>query len=369
MGAIHAGLFLLTFYLFLPLVAELSIVPRVVALLLVLATFTDVMYVSYFNSLYMDTAAFLFLLLSIVLFLRALYWKRASDRYMLVVSLVLLITSKTQHYPMGILIAVLLAWKGALLTATRSRGFAALSALVALGAAVFSSQSSPKIYPTQGCYSLIFFYLLPTSTNVEKELADLGLDESYKKYIGSSAYSGDSGLQYPEFTSAFARRMSYPRLAWFFLKRPSEALRVAIFSLGQAGRQRPSFGNFDVSAGKPPMAQSHSFALWSGFKARLFGGHGERYLVCSILLMLGVPTLAVIRRKSLPEGIPAAIAMLAAMTATELTIASLADALDYQRHFFIGNTLMDVLLISGLVLLMVTIRDQGSQSLPIVRDY
>jgi len=59
MGAVHAALFLFTFYLFLPLVRSLTLVHRWGILLVVLLIFTDVMYVSYFNSLYMDTAALL----------------------------------------------------------------------------------------------------------------------------------------------------------------------------------------------------------------------------------------------------------------------------------------------------------------------
>jgi len=66
MGAVHAALFLLAFYLFLPLVRLLSMALRLVVFFVVLLIFTDVMYVSYFNSFYMDTAALLFLLLSVV---------------------------------------------------------------------------------------------------------------------------------------------------------------------------------------------------------------------------------------------------------------------------------------------------------------
>ena len=351
MGAVHAAVFLLSVYLLLPLVKSLSQTLRLLILSSALLMFTDVMYISYFNSLYMDTAAFLFLLLATVLFLRALFWRKQADCWSLVVSLVFLITSKTQHYPLGLLAAVLLAWKGRLLTPTFSRSFAVLSTFLMLAATIFSYRASAPIYPTQGCYTVIFFRLLPKANNAQQDLVDLGLDGTYQQFIGSNAYSENSGLRDPEFVSTFARKISYPRLGWFFVTHPEEALRMIIYSMGQAGYQRPDFGNFDVSAGQPPFAQSHSFAIWSKFKAREFAERGLRYLSYSVLLIFGVPVLAVVRRHSLPQGIPEGIVALSAIAAVELLVASLADAMDYQRHFFIFNTLTDLLLLSAAILL------------------
>ena len=57
LGAVHAGVFLLAFYRLLPLVRSFRPVLRWGVLLLILVAFTDVMYVSYFNSKNRDSKA------------------------------------------------------------------------------------------------------------------------------------------------------------------------------------------------------------------------------------------------------------------------------------------------------------------------
>src|SRR5689334_17130260 len=221
MGAVHAGVFLLAFSRLLPLVRPLGPMLRWVVPLIILFFLADAMYVSYFNSFYMDTAAFLFLLLAAVSFLRALRWQRPADRWLFVVSAVFLITSKTQHFPLGIPIALLLAWKGGLLIPGRSWWFRTLSVTSVLAATVFSAQrGTPSYYPALGSYTVIFFELLPKSKNVVSDLKELGLDESYQRFVGTHAYSKDAGMRDQQFAETFARKATYARLGMFFLKHP-----------------------------------------------------------------------------------------------------------------------------------------------------
>jgi hypothetical protein len=185
---------------------------------------------------------------------------------------------------------------------------------------------------------------------VTNDLKDLGLDQSYKRYVGTNAYSGDAGMRDPQFQDAFERKMSYARIALFLVKHPGRALDVALARMDRAGLQRPYLGNFDRLAGFPEYTKTRSFAVWSGLKARLFGLHGERYLLYSILLAIGVAVFALARKESLPPGIPAAVCTVAAMTMIELLVASFADALDPERHFSLFAMLTDVLLICGVCL-------------------
>src|SRR5258708_17663865 len=71
-GAVHAALYLLAFYLALPLMRGLSVIRRVILMAAIVAILGDVMYVSALSSFYMDTTAWIFLCLGVVLYLRAL---------------------------------------------------------------------------------------------------------------------------------------------------------------------------------------------------------------------------------------------------------------------------------------------------------
>jgi hypothetical protein len=357
MGVIHAAIFLLAFYLLLPLLRSFTLASRAIVLVLILCVFTDVMYISYFNTLYMDTAALLFLLLAVVSFLRALRWQKAADRWLFVVSAVLLITSKTQHYPLGVPVAVLLAWSGGLLVQGRGRLFRTLSVIVVTAATAFSDlRETPTFYPAMGAYTVIFSELLPKSKDISGDLQQLGLDDSYRRYIGTNAYSSDAGFRAPEFQEAFSQRPFYAYLAWFLLRHPSRALDVTVARLDRAGLQRPYLGNFERTAGFPEYARSRAFAAWSGLKAALFGLHGGRYLIYSFGLVIAVVANAIARRQTLPAGIPAAICALGAMTLLELLVASFADALDPERHYSLFSALTDLLVICGVCLVVVALR-------------
>src|SRR6202034_4123435 len=94
MGLVHSALFLAAFYLFLPLLDDAPRVLRRLMSGLALLIFGDVMYVAYLNSYYTDVAAYLFLLLTAVLALRTIRWRRRSDAILLVAASLMLVTSK-----------------------------------------------------------------------------------------------------------------------------------------------------------------------------------------------------------------------------------------------------------------------------------
>src|SRR5439155_8013399 len=109
-------------------------------------------------------------------------------------------------------------------------------------------------------------------------------------------------------------------------------------------------GNYDKRAGFAEYAQTRAFTVWSGLKARAFGRHGGRYLLYSLFLALAPALFAIVRRKRLPPGIPEAMVALAAMALIALLVASLADALDAERHYSLFSALIDLLLICGVSL-------------------
>jgi hypothetical protein len=348
MGLVHTAVFLVTWWLLLPLVQGLPRARRYVLLGLAAAMFTDVMYVEYFNSFFMDAASLLFLLLAVVAYLRATRWQRATDRWILVLAVAMLVTSKTQHFLLALPFAALMAWKGHLLTPGFGRKFRTRAVVVILAAGAFSARSAPSNYPAFGQYTAVFFQILPKTPDVDQALADLGLEESDRQYVGTQAYGVDAGLRDPEFTARFQREFSYGTLGRFFLTHPFDALRSIEDRLAEAGAQRSVRGNFPSTAGLPEFAKSERFALWSGFKARVFENHGRVYLIYALLLALGVPLAAMRWKHRLPQGTAEGAAALALMLVIEMTITGLADGLDAARHLLVFAALTDILLLAGI---------------------
>jgi hypothetical protein len=344
-GLIHALLLLTAWALFLPLLEPMPGWARIGLSVTTLFFFGDVAYVSYLNSFYMDVSALLFLLLSVVLFLRILRRHRDLDVVLLVTSCLLLAGSKPQHALLGLAIAVLFAVHRNILWPRQPVVSLASGVAIAMAAILTLVFGSPAQYQAAGVFTEIFYQILPHAKDVDRSLADLGLDSLEKRNIGKHAYSEGASIGDPAVAADFRRRMSYSRLAFFFLTHPRDAYVALHTSLSEAGGQRPGLGNFDSHSGMKPRQESQAFALWSRCKGVLFVHRGTRYLLCFCLLILGCAGLAVAQGGTLPGGAVAGVVVLSAMALMELAVSSLADALDSVRHHLLFYAHCDVMIL------------------------
>lgn len=352
MGFVHGLLFVLAVYLLEDLLKDVGGWRWYVVWIAITIGFGDVMYVSYFNSVYMDAAAYLFLLLAVVRFLRAVARGRRTDSVWLVICVALLLLSKSQHAILGVWISPLFAFFGGGLWPGNGRLFAIVSATIVAATALVGAKLVPFDYAAHGYYSVIFSQILPYSTNVKADLEALGLDESYARFVGTHAYSAGSGFRDPAFADVFMQRTSYSRVGWYFLTHPRDAYLALNTSLGEGGRQRPPMGNFERSAQFPQSSEAQEFAAWSNAKRALFHGHGVRYGSCFVLTAVLMCWIATAQRKTLPTVLVAGVYAMAGMGITEMLIASLADAIDVTRHYLIAATILDLELLIVLVLLL-----------------
>jgi hypothetical protein len=344
-GLIHAVLFLVALYLLWTLLEEASRVQRLATCGAALFCFSDVMYVSYLNSFYMDVATWLFLSIAAMLYLRLLRWRRRGDLLWFAVSCAMVITSKAQHAVFGFWLAALVLVAGYPLWPKQRRRVTAFAACVALLAAVWITKSAPLEYPSRGVFTVAFYEILPYSKNVDRTIRDLGLDDSYRRYIGMHSFSRGSPMWDAAFIEQFRRRISYDSLAWFYVTHPSDAYMALRRSLNEAGIQRPSLGNFDVHTGYPRFQASRAFAFWSDLKRRTFDKRGPRYFFTFLGLTAVVAMLLAAQHRTLQRGAVAGGVVLIGMAFTALCVASLADAVDVPRHHLLFYVLFDMLLV------------------------
>jgi len=341
-GAIHAVLYLLAIYLLLPVLADVfELRARMGILVAIALLLCDVMYVSVFNSFYMDAAAMVFLALTLVFFLRSVLWRRLPDLIGLAISCSLLSVAKPQHALLAIPVAILLiAWRKRV--ASPALAWLAVAGTVAGG--LWTAVSVPFDYRGNQWYDVVFLGLLPYSPAPAADLAELGLDPADVRYSQTSAYFSGGGFANPEFTARFRSRVGARVLVRFYLRHPFRTLQYLLRSFDDAGNTRPAdLGNFDPAEGRPPFAQARSFAWWSGFRHWLFAGHGLRYF----LFTVGLAMLLLARVK--PNWRLAAVCLTIALL-LEGVVSGLADAAEAPRHFTLFALLED----AGLIVLLAT---------------
>jgi hypothetical protein len=353
-GAVHAALYLLAFYLALPLMRGLSVIRRVILMAAIIVILGDIMYVSALSSFYMDTAAWIFLCLGIVLYLRTLRRPTNANRIALLVSLALLLTAKTQHIFAGLTLFVLL------LVTRRQLGFTRIwlggvAATVAVGIAV-AYLGTPYGYASLQWFDIIFYEILPHSDNVHRDLAQLGLDDSYARWSGLHAYSENSPITAdPNFGRVFQERTGYGRIALFYARHPAQAWRLLIAATSEAGRQRAYLGNYDRRTGYREFQESNAFSAWNSLKRAIFYHNGKLYLGYALAL-LGLLCFLAWR-----QGMFAAIAAFSVLTILELLVCSLGDVLDVLRHEWVFNGLTDsaAVFVVALLVARTDVRSEG----------
>jgi hypothetical protein len=338
-GAIHGALFLLSIWLLLPVLAFFfPPLARIFLLLAIALVLCDVMYVSVFNSFYMDAAALGFAPLAVVFFLRSLLWRRAWDLLGLALSCALLAGSKPQHAILAIpLLAVLFI--------PRKPAFAWAAAALLIFAAWYTIVSVPPDYRRNPLYNIIFVGLLPHSSAPAADLAELGLEPADLVYSGTSGFHATGGFSHPEFIARF-NHIGAATLLCFYAHHPVRAWQLFVRGFDDAGATRPTLGNFDPAEGFPPFFQSQAFALWSRLRNRLFDGLGWRFLFFTLALQVILLARAAKTRWSI-----AALCLTAAVF-LEAAISGFGDVVESARHFTIFMQMQDISLLALLASLL-----------------
>jgi hypothetical protein len=268
----------------------------------------------------------------------------------------MVIASKPQYAVLGVWFAVLFRTARKILWPERPMLAWLVPLATLLTVMVVFRFGAPPGYSAKAEFNVVFAEILPHSRNVAGALGEFGLDDSYRVWIGTHAYSPGSRLEEPAFFQPFLQRVGYVRIARFYLRHPSDAYRALRASLDEAGRYRMPMGNFDVASGQPPLAESQSFCVWSNLKRRLYFHRGPRLIFTFPSLSVAVAALLVVKRSTLPSGAVAGVVVFIGMAITGLVVGALGDVFDPTRHHLIFCAHFDMLLLALLWLAITTFR-------------
>jgi hypothetical protein len=342
LGALNVALFLAAFYALLVCLRRRGAVVQIALGLLAIWIFTDVAYLSYFNSFYSDTPAILGLLLMVPLALlltrdeepsRAVLWLFAA-------AAALFITSKMQHGLYGFLPASFALWIGRRRKTARRTALAVCALL--LGAEVAAYATTSEDYWAHPLFTAIFFKVLPAAGTPVQALRELGLNEADLRYAGMNAYSEGTPILDRLWIAAFTHRTSYARLFSYWVLHPRQATAALATDLvvNAPMIRAPNLSNFRREDGHPPGALTRRFASWSTLRAWLFviwPGH-----IAAWFALLAAEGTIVWRRHPRARPAIAICSGVALMAVLEFVFASLTDAIETYRHLLLFHLLTDV---------------------------
>jgi len=321
LGAIHLTLFLAALAMLLwkarsPLIAVAPVL-----------IFTDVIYVAYLNSFYMDAVALCALLLMVssgIGLLRSSAGQRNLWLAIFTIAALLFATAKAQHAVWAILpAAFLLAGRG--ITA-RAAGVAVLLAGLAILA------TTDPAYRGQAIFNVVFVRLAPAGA----DLQSLGVHPDELRYRGMHAYM--EGVPAADFAWAenFGRRIGFPRLIGWYLRHPAATLGFLAETLrdGAPEMRPPNLSNFPADRGRPAGARTSRFAWWSDLRTALL-----LRVPWHLPLWYAAFAIGCLRSRSRMKWLALGCAVLGA---GEFTAAALGDALDAGRHLFLFQAATDL---------------------------
>jgi hypothetical protein len=336
-GLIHAFLFLGAFAW---LVYATRAIPVPVLLwICVLLVATDAAYVVYFNSFYTEPASYIFSLLLIAESI-AMCQRGVSTQALLRWSLwaVLLILAKPLNAPLGAILAFFamrLRWRS---------WTGPLAAAGILSASLFSIVTAPKEMLDANTYNLAFMGVLPESKAPAVDAIALGFAPGTEAFSGTGAWNPNTGFYALRDSGVIGRKVTLATVLRFYLVHPLHLWRHICANLRIAMYLRPNLGNFDASAGYPPLTLSHAFSLWSKFHQIVL-----TRVARLLFLLLTVPPIIVLvrivatRRSRLHEEF---LALLCLSCLVSFMTASFGDGLDTIRHMFLFNVLLDACLLA-----------------------
>jgi hypothetical protein len=347
LGAANTALFLFFFYVLLVAMRPLAGWCWMVACVFALWFFTDVSFVSYFNSFFSDSAA----LLGAMIAAAAAIWLLAADKVRLAPVCVffggalLYVTSKSQHAVLGVVPALMLAVIGfrAGKRAVRITSWAGAACL--LGAMAWMMATTPAWYKGQPRFNLIFSGIALKSQTPLEDLRELGLGPDDLKYVGLNAFSPGGPANDERWYSEFCRRTSYGKVAAFYARHPGRTLWLLWGALGPAdgaAARRPwNLSNFRREDGHPPGAKTERFASWSRIRDAVSRNWPSHIVVWYAMLAWGA--INVLRRSKERFARALAIAALgiAAVAVGEFSLAALTDAIETNRHMLLFQLFTD----------------------------
>ena len=355
LGAVHAILLLGALYVLIRTLRPLPTWPRLLIAAAVIFIFTDVHYVSYFNSFYTDTVALLGLLLMTALAVHiAIMGVRTTNAILFCFAALLFIGSKPPHAIWGFLPAAFVGMAGG------RRGLPLASILVA--ASAFTLWLSPKGYTAQPLFTLVFSKLARQSPAPQETLTELGLPTEDSKFIGMHAFMAGAPVLDPKWTSEFTRETSYGAVLKWYFHHPLRALEFLDQTLTI---EAPQMRALNLSNFRREDAPTHGwragrFALWSDFRSALLRKWPHHMLAWYLLVIAA--SIRIVRTAQARLGW--IILGIAVLGIGEFCVAGLADAAETYRHLFIFHACTDLTICFAIAAVVLKFTTVGRTVLP-----
>ncbi|WP_195724334.1 hypothetical protein [Paenibacillus monticola] len=299
-AAIYTILYVVAVYMLIEAITwKMSKKQGLVIAVIAIFIFGDTGYTAYFNSFYSESVVMIMMIFVFASWL-SIYRKRYNDYAMLavlVISSLILTTSKQQNAPVGMVIAMLAV---PLIWIRRDRIFrylvmGSIALLMFTGIATYLNISKEFVNINQ--YHAMTRGVLKESTNPETTLKSFGINDQYSILKGNIYYEqyGTVDVNSPILEKDFYSRYGFGSILKYYVANPGQLGAILNIAADSAFTIKPvAMGNYEESAGKVFRAQSHFFSIYSLLKKTLVPKTFGFILIWMVLIIgLYIPSFIV----------------------------------------------------------------------------
>lgn len=338
LGAVHAALWL----------AALAILlrqRRIAAVIAAVLIFTDVCYVSYLNTFYMDAAAIsgFFILCASACWTAAAEEPWPAQIVVCALGALVYVTSKTQHALWVLLPVIFLAGTGMRCKRSFTRRLALGSAAVVLAAGGYMLKTADPTNRAQALFNKLFFQI-GMAPGGAASLREVGVREDELRYIGTHSYAPGTPAGDQTWAQNFYAHTGYPRLAAWYVRHPSRAIGLLWSALSKDAPEmrQNNLSNLRRQDTTGTHLRTKRFAVWSDFRSTLLRRWPWHMVLWYGLFLAGTAAVLFAGRSGAERRLAGVAAGVATLGLGHFALAALADCLETGRHLFLFQACTDV---------------------------
>jgi hypothetical protein len=338
MGAVHGLLLLIGVGMW---ICALKGRWRVLVGLWVILVWTDLAYVQYLNSFYMDTIAIVSLVVCAAAGLHIVQ-DRDSTLWagVMVCAAALFAGSKSQHAIPALLLIPLFVFLGLQTRNRIARRVWLTGTLVLLLIVGLLIQRTSDNYKRQAVFDIVFMRIVPEAADPLRTLHELGLQSQDLRYMGMYAFMPNAPLGNEDWARNFSLRCNHGLIMRYYLRHPSVAVDFLSRAVaGEAPNMRP-FGNRSPEDGFPADTRAKQFAYWSDFRSYLLH-RAPWHVLLLALITLGAAGWLLLHSPA-DRAFAGLVLVMQGIAIVECGIGSLADSEETFRHLLLFNAATDV---------------------------
>lgn len=233
--------------------------------------FSDVGYISYYNSFFGEASLLSFLLLFFggTIFIISLNKINIFTLSAITILALFFIGSKEANAPSGVFLSLFILTMSFFTKQKSKKVLILASFLIVLGFSFYCYKSIPKEIRMINQYQTITQGILKNSNNPKKDLIDIGIDPKFSVIANTTYY--EANLPYKqdsyELINGFYKKFSYFNVLKYYLTHPKRFYEKLQITANNSYFIRPTYlGNYQFSDTKERFTFEKRYSLWSTLK-------------------------------------------------------------------------------------------------------